>query len=50
MPFSLSINRQQASMSNSYYWYYSNPTIHNIKPDYGPMGGGTKVMLYGSGF
>lgn len=33
-----------------YYWYYNDPTIYKISPDYGGMGGGTKVNITGSQF
>mmetsp|Transcript_34677 Transcript_34677/g.53141 ORF Transcript_34677/g.53141 Transcript_34677/m.53141 type:complete len:244 (+) Transcript_34677:621-1352(+) len=50
MPFSVSLNRQQNSLSKIDYWYYNDPQIMTISPDYGPMGGNTKVVLKGSDF
>jgi hypothetical protein len=50
MPFSVSINRQQNSKDKHDYWYYNDPSITKDEPDYGPMTGGTKVTLRGSGF
>lgn len=50
MPFSVSLNRQQNSKQKLYYWYYNDPTIFKISPDYGGMGGGTKVTLTGGQF
>jgi len=50
MPFSVSLNRQQASLSNINYWYYNEPILTKLTPDWGPASGGTRVMLSGSGF
>ena len=50
MPFSVSLNRQQNSLQKLDYWYYNDPRIAKISPDYGPLSGGTKVTLRGSGF
>ena len=50
MPFSVSINRQQNTLDKVNYWYYNDPSITKITPDYGPMGGGTKVILKGRDF
>ena len=43
MPFSVSMNRQQNSLSDASYWYYTHPQISKITPDFGAMSGGTKV-------
>lgn len=37
-------------MQSFAYWYYNDPQIAKIDPDYGPMGGGTKVTLRGNNF
>jgi len=50
MPFSVSLNRQQNSLQTFSYWYYNDPQISKIEPDYGPMGGGTKITLRGNNF
>lgn len=50
MPFSVSMNRQQNSVEKFEYWYYNEPQITTISPDYGPLSGGTKVLVKGSPF
>lgn len=47
MPFSLSMNRQQNTKQKLYYWYYNDIDITKVAPDFGEMGGGTKVTLKG---
>jgi hypothetical protein len=37
-------------MENVNFWYYSNPILAKIYPDWGPASGKTKVTLKGSGF
>jgi len=48
MPFSISLNRQQNSRDNIDYWYYNNPQTTKLEPNYGPISGGTKVLVRGS--
>ena len=37
-------------MENIYYYYYNEPILSKIYPDWGPASGGTKIILKGSGF
>lgn len=37
-------------MENIYFYYYNEPILSKIFPDWGPAAGGTKVTLKGSGF
>lgn len=32
------------------FWYYNDPVIQKLDPDFGPIAGGTNVTLKGSGF
>lgn len=50
IPFSVSLNRQQNSVQNVNFYYYYEPVLAKIFPDWGPALGGTKVRLKGSGF
>lgn len=48
--FSVSMNKQQQSRENIVYWYYSNPIIAKLVPNYGPEEGGNEIILHGSSF
>lgn len=37
-------------MGDAHYWYYNAPQISRVTPDYGPMSGGTKVVLRGDNY
>jgi len=50
MPFSVSLNRQQNTLQRLDYWYYNEPVIQKLEPDFGPVAGGTNITLKGSGF
>ena len=50
MPFSVSLNRQQNTLQRLGFWYYNEPVIQKIEPDFGPVAGGTNITLKGSGF
>lgn len=50
MPFSVSLNRQQNSKQDVEYWYYNDPTLQKLIPDFGPLGGKQLVTLKGNNF
>jgi hypothetical protein len=50
MPFSVSLNRQQNSKQDVEYWYYNDPTLQKLIPDFGPLGGGQLITLKGNNF
>ena len=50
IPFSVSLNRQQATKDDFYYWYYSSPQVSELLPNYGPNSGGNEVEVRGSNF
>ena len=47
--FSISLNKQQNSRQLHNFWYYKNPTIAKLDPNYGPESGGGEVMVIGAG-
>ena len=47
--FSVSLNKQQNSRQLINYWYYNNPTIAKLEPNYGPESGGNEIILHGAG-
>ena len=49
-PFSVSLNRQQNSMQDIEYWYYNDPNVQKLVPDFAPMGGGATITLRGNNF
>jgi hypothetical protein len=50
IPFTVSLNNQQNSKDDLYFWYYSWPSITDLVPDRGPDQGGTKVLVRGRNF
>ena len=46
--FSVSLNKQQNSRQLMSYWYYNNPTIAKLDPNYGPESGGTQTIVIGA--
>lgn len=50
IPFTVSLNNQQNSRDDLYFWYYSWPAVTDLIPDRGPDSGGTKVLLRGRNF
>ena len=46
--FSISLNKQQQSRDMIEYWYYSNPILAKLNPNYGPEEGGNEIILMGS--
>lgn len=50
IPFSVSLNQQQNTAENIYYWYYNNPVVAQLEPNYGLTTGGTVITLKGSNF
>lgn len=50
MPFSVSLNRQQNTLQKLEYWYYNDPVVQKLEPDFGPVAGGATIQLKGSGF
>ena len=48
--FSISLNKQQNSRQVLNYWYYTNPNLAKLEPNYGPESGGNEIILMGSGF
>ena len=50
IPFTVSLNYQQNSHDNLYFWYYSQPAVTDLIPDRGPDTGGTKLLLRGRNF
>ena len=49
-PFSVSLNRQQNSMQDIEYWYYNDPNVQKLVPDFAPLGGGATITLRGNNF
>lgn len=50
MPFSVSLNRQQNTLQRLDFWYYNDPVIQKLEPDFGPVAGGANITIKGSGF
>lgn len=50
MPFSISLNGQQQSKDQLFYWYYNEPQVTVVDPDTGPESGGTLLTLRGQNF
>ncbi len=50
IPFTVSLNNQQNSKDDLYFWYYSWPAITDLIPDRGPDPGNTRVLLRGRNF
>ena len=50
MPFSISLNRQQNSKSDIEYWYYNDPNLQKLNPDFGPLAGGSEIIMTGNNF
>lgn len=48
-PFSVSLNRQQNSLQDVEYWYYNDPNIQVLEPNFAPLKGGD-VILKGNNF
>ena len=46
--FSVSLNKQQQSRDLIDYWFYSNPILAKLEPNYGPEDGGNEIILMGS--
>lgn len=46
--FSVSLNKQQQSRDMIDYWYYSNPMVAKLEPNFGPDSGGNEIILMGS--
>jgi hypothetical protein len=49
-PFSVSLNRQQNSPQDVEFWYYNDPTLQRMLPDFGPIKGGAQIILKGNNF
>lgn len=49
-PFSVSLNRQQNSEDDVEYWYYNDPNIDKLEPNFGPIAGGALVVIKGNNF
>lgn len=49
-PFSVSLNRQQNSQQDIEYWYYNDPNLQKIDPDFAKLEGGQTITLYGNNF
>jgi plexin A len=50
MPFSVSLNRQQNSQQDVEFWYYNDPNLQKLVPDFAPLGGGATITLRGNNF
>lgn len=50
MPFSVSLNRQQNSEDDVEYWYYNDPNLDKLEPNFGPIKGGALVVIKGNNF
>jgi hypothetical protein len=50
IPFSISLNKQQASKDKFEFWYYNWPQVTELVPNYGPNSGGNRVILRGNNF
>ena len=50
IPFTISMNQQQNTKQNHDYWYYNNPIVSELQPNYGVTTGGSEVIVVGSGF
>ena len=50
IPFSISLNKQQASRDKFDFWYYNWPQVTELVPNYGPNSGGNRVIIKGSNF
>ena len=46
--FSVSLNKQQNSRQLISYWYYNNPTIAKLDPNFGPESGGQQTIVVGA--
>ena len=46
--FSVSLNKQQQSRDMISYWFYSNPILSKLEPNFGPEEGGEEIILKGS--
>lgn len=49
-PFSVSLNRQQNSPQDVEYWYYNEPEVAKVLPDFGPIKGGSQIIIKGNNF
>ena len=47
--FSVGLNKQQNSRQLISYWYYNNPTIAKLEPNFGPESGGQFTDVVGGG-
>lgn len=37
-------------MQDVEYWYYNDPNVQKLLPDFGPIGGGSQIILKGNNF
>lgn len=50
MPFSVSLNRQQNSLNDVEFWFYNEPEVSRVMPDFAPLKGGSQIILKGNNF